>query len=267
MTLSSIKLHATRFPLTNGIRVLACLILLITSACQPLTATLLPTPEIVTIEYTPALSAWTAALNRCAISLPEIGLVTQETPADRLDPARVDFALRFGAQPELAQKTLSPFFAAVVSSDEVVLVVNPSNPIATLTRQEISAIFSRQVIHWSDLDSPKVTPQPTDTGLAIQVWSYPIGDDMRQLFDQVFMQGKIPSGETYLAPDSGAMLEALAKNPGAVGYLLKSQLNSSVHTIRITGIPASTLTQPIIALSSKEPQGFARQILLCLQSN
>jgi len=85
------------------------------------------------------------------------------------------------------------------------------------------------------------------------------------VFDKAFMQGKTPAGQTYLASDSGAMLEALAQNPGAVGYLLKSQLNTAVRTVRVNGIPSFNPTQPILALSLKEPQGYARQLLLCLQ--
>jgi ABC-type phosphate transport system substrate-binding protein len=197
--------------------------------------------------------------------LPEIGLVTFETPADRLNPGRVDFALRFGPQPGPAQNTPFPFFAAVLSTDEVVLAVNSTNPVISLTSQLIGAIFSGQVTQWNDLDSQKVTPLPTETGLAIQVWSYPPGDDVRQVFDKAFMQGKTPAGQTYLAPDSSAMLEALAQNPGAVGYLLKSQLNSEVRSVRVNGIPSSNLAQPILALSLKEPEGYARQLLLCLQ--
>ena len=204
-------------------------------------------------------------LNHCASSLPEIGLTTTETTADRLDSTRIDFALRFGAEPDPAQNTPSPFFAAVLSSDTIVLVVNPSNPITSLTLQQISTIFSGQVTQWSDLDAQKSTPQPTETGLAIQVWSYPAGDDVRQVFDQAFMQGLTPSEQPYLAPDPGAMLEAISKNPGAIGYLLKSQGTAAVRAVNILGNPSFNLTQPVIALSLKEPQGNARQMLLCLQ--
>jgi hypothetical protein len=261
----SIKLRKGNLACAHIIRILVGFLLLFASACQPLTATVLPTPEIIRVEYTPALGAWTAPLNRCASSLPEIGLATAETPAGQLDPTRVNFALRFGPQPDPAQNIPSPFFAAVLSSDEVVVVVTPSNPISSLTPQQISAIFSGQHTGWSDLDSPTVTPLPTDTGRTIQAWSYPAGDDVRQVFDQAFMQSMAPSDQTYLAPDAGAMLEALGKNPGAIGYLLKSQVTSTVQKVNLNGIPAFNLTQPILALSSKEPLGNTRQLLLCLQ--
>ncbi len=190
-------------------RCLACLLLLLSAACQPLTATVQPTPEIVQIQYTPALSSWTAALNRCASSLPQIGLVTSEMPANQLDPSRVDFALHFGPQIDPVQSTPLPFFASVLSSDEIVLAVDAANPVASLTPPMINAIFSGPVTLWNDLTIQKATSQPTEVSLAIQVWSYPPGDDVRQVFDKAFLQGTSPASQTYLAPDAGVMLEAL----------------------------------------------------------
>jgi len=255
------------------------------AACQPPVATAPPTPLIVRVQYTPALAAWTQAMNRCMANIADSGLVVNEVPAGSLDPSQVDFVLRFGPldpQPNpistltpvaatgaplhtLSSPTNRAYYQAVIARDEIVLVVNPTNAVTGLTPAEVSAIYSGQMTQWSGLSAGTQTPVATVAQQQIQAWTYLQGDDLRSVFDEAFLQGGAAGREVYQAPDPAAMLQAIANNPGAIGFLLKSQLSAAVRQIPLDGEPDFELTQPIVAISLSEPQGQARQLLVCLQ--
>ena len=228
-------------------------IIILLAACQqtPALRSPLPTPEILRIQYTPALRSWAAALHRCANDLPLAGLVVNETPANRLDLAASDLALRFGPA------ALLPPSALKLGMDEVVLIVNPANPAASLDPGAVASIYTGKVVQWNDLLKGQTHP--------IQAWSYLPGDDLRQVFDAAFLGDQPLTPRAYLAPDAAAMLEAVAKEPSAIGYVLKSLLDKTVRQLSLNGQPAFDLRQPILALAKSEPHGNLRQLLLCLQ--
>jgi hypothetical protein len=227
-------------------------LLMILVGCQPAVSTAPPTPEVLRVAYTPAVKSLGESLHRCAESLPLIGLAIDEVPADLLASSSGDLTFRLGL-PEKA-----PAYAAVVGWEEVVIVVNSANVVTSLPIQMVSDIYNGKIVQWNDV-TPQGLSQP------VQVWSYPPGDELNQIFQAAFLSGKTPAAPTYLAPDADAMLEAISKNPAAIGFLLKSQLNGNVHQVVLSGETSDNLRQPILSLAQAEPQGNLRQLLLCLQ--
>jgi hypothetical protein len=240
-------------------------VLMLSSGCQPLTATLPPTPEIVRVQLTPALNSWDNKLHTCAAALPGIGLVVDSVPADQLDPNSVDLSLRFGLPTEFSQKTTEVSSPVILSTDTLVIIVNASNPLEQLSPETVAAIFSGRITRWNDLQPESSAAQPATTDNEIQAWSLPQGDDVRQVFDEAFMQGSNLYRQTHFAPDLTAMLEAISDNPGAIGYLLSSQVQASVRVLNVEGQPGIDLEQPVLAYATQYPQGKVRQLLLCLQ--
>ena len=239
--------------------------LMLSTGCQPLTATIPPTPQIIHVQLTPALNSWSSILNACALALPGTGLVVDEAPASNLNPATVDFSLRFGLPAVSPQKTPVTNSPLILATDEVAVIVNPDNPVNQLAPETITAIFNGQISQWKPLIPGNQNPQPTDTSIDIQVWSFPQGDDIRQVFIAAFLKSNSLASKTHLAPDPNAMLEAISQDPTAIGYILASQLQASVQAVKIDGEPSSSLEQPVLAYTSNAPQGQVRQMLLCLQ--
>ena len=62
-----------------------------------------------------------------------------------------------------------------------------------------------------------------------------------------------------------AMLEAVANDPQAIGFLPTRWLNQSVKPIEILDFQNNDLLLPILAVTKSEPTGLTRDWLLCLQ--
>lgn len=238
------------------------LALLLTGCSGPLTATPPPTQAPVKVAITPELRPLTQALSACTRAHPDIALLLDETPGASLQLARADFALSLGlpveSQPITSTQAVTaglPFFAPL-AQEEIVVIVNQKNPVSHLSGQELEDLFSGQVDRWAQPDSP---------GEAVQVWVYPDSSPLRAQFDNIVMNGSPTSGQAMIAPSPSAMLEAVKRDPGAIGYVPHAWLDSGVRSPSLDPALASLLRMPVLALAPSEPQGPARVLLGCLQ--
>ncbi len=237
------------------------------AGCQPLTATVLPTPQIIRVQLTTELTAWEPSLQNCAERLPGIGLVVNVISAGQIDLSAADFTLRLGLPSGQDQMTPAPYPPIEIGMEKVMVIVNPDNPVSALSPAQIEAIYSGQIAKWDGFEpmtqnTPALTANPP-----IKVWTYPSGDDVRLVFDQAFLPDSSYTSQVYIAPDGSAMRNAIAQDPDSIGFILASQVDSSVRTVTLDGTPSSKLEQPVLALSTKAPQGQVKQLLLCLQGN
>lgn len=231
---------------------LVAFVLLLLPAClAPPTSTPLPTLQPIQVAITSSLAPVQAALHTCALAQPEIALLLTETTAPFLSVQSADLSLWFGPPPDTAG------FAARLSDEEIVVIVNPANPISKLTPQALRSVFNGENERWDELGAGN---QP------VQVWVYPEGDEVSQVFQEEILSGKPFSSLARLAPDPPAMREAMSQDPAAIGFLPKAWLSQDVKPVSIDQDAQGSLRQPILALSEAEPQGAVREFLYCLQS-
>lgn len=227
---------------------LACAWLLM-SGCQPgITPAAQPDPLILTLQMTPALDRLRPAMHTCA-QAEGIGLAITSLPAPALDPLEAGLVLRWGAPPE------NELYAAVLAEEALVFIVNPASPLQNISAADLHALYSGQV-----------QTLPGTAGAEMHAWAYPAGDDLQQAFESALFEDTDTSSlPVYLAPDPAAMLEAVAQDENALGFVPAGWLTEQVRAVVLNGVSEPLLRQPILALSPAEPQPPARGWLLCLQ--
>jgi hypothetical protein len=218
-----------------------------------------PTPVAIKIIYPPALQAWADSLVSCANKNPKVALYFIQSDASEEDIQPNDIVLEFG-NPVLKSGITYLF---QVGWDQVVVVVNQENSVTQLSTDELKSIFSGQALLSENA-----------SGQFTQVWVLPDGEPSRRIFDQAVMQEQSLTTEALLAPDPVAMLQAIAQNIETIGYLpasfLKMNTSSTAGKVKIIQLdPALNpdLRQPVIAITQSEPQGFLRDLLVCLEAN
>jgi phosphate transport system substrate-binding protein len=239
-------------PLSKTRLVIFLLVGLAVAACQaaaPVSSP--PTSQYWRVQYTPALAWMAPAFNLCIRQGPPgYALAVFERPASALDITQAEIILRWGAGTGMSGSLVE------LGSDDLVVVVNPQIPLQNLTASQIRNIFSGASHAWSDYS--KANPD------SIQVWSYPEGNEIRQIFEKALSPvDLLPSA--HLAPDPNALREAVAADPAAIGYLPGRWVDSSVRQLAIDGTSALSLRQPILAITQAIPQGAQKEWLLCLQ--
>ncbi len=225
------------------------------AACQPLVASPAPTPQTLHVQLTPALSDLRQRLHDCAVANPAWGLLIDELPASSLSEAKSDLAFRLGYPQGF------PGYAAIAGWETLVVIVHPANPIDRLDTDTFRALLTGDLTEWKE--APGIS---TGFNHEVTLWTYSTGDDTRQALLAAVLEGDMGvSKSAYLAPSPEEMLQAIAGDPGAIGYLPARWLNDRVRVVELDEPLESALRIPVIALSQKEPQGAARELLGCLQ--
>jgi hypothetical protein len=209
-------------------------------SCTPATAVI--TPALFTVQYTFATAPWLKNLSSCAGNQ----IIDAELRAldfQNLDSS--DMVMRIGQSAGL----ISPAYQ--IGKDDLLVIINPRNPVKRLTIDQVRFLFMGQIQTWKPLNG---------NGTQVHVWVFSVGEDVQQIFEQSILNGSSVTTQARLANSPEEMTKAIADDTDAIGIItrrLKADNTSDVFTV------ASNL--PVLVLTRSQPQGNLDQILACLQ--
>ncbi len=185
------------------------------------------TPQLVDLHVlaTPAtyslLQDFAGAYNRPGAQVVlDSGAASWPTLAAALRRRQVPYALTGYLPPD------SGLWAAAVARDGIAVIVHPSNPIASLTLDDLRLLFGGRADEWSALGG---LPRP------VTVVSPQAGDDTRLAFEALVMDDRRTTLAARLAFSPSRMLALVASDPGAVGYVSMAALDPSVRAVPLVG--------------------------------
>jgi hypothetical protein len=227
------------------------------TACNtPPTLAIPPTPQPVTVSLLPSLRPVSEAVLACGDSTPGIVIFIREVPA-----AGMDFHAP-GLKLWLGDKPLESGFAAPLVEEEIAVIVNPENPLESIRVADLRKIFSGQLGNWEEIAG-------IDSQTA--VWVYPEGNEIQKAFTENLLESQAISSLAYLAPGTEAMLEAVAMDPAAIGFIPKAWRTEAVKILSLSDTEGSepgdaSNLLPVLVLANREPKGPERAFVACLQS-
>lgn len=120
-----------------------------------------------------------------------------------------------------------------IAYDAVVLVVHPGNPLEGLTLAQVRELFAGRVARWSDLGGgpERVLPVSREEGSGTR-WD----------FEALVMQGARVTPAAVVMPSGRAVVEFVAENPGAVGYVGLAGAKEGVKVLALEGVRPSGAT-------------------------
>ncbi len=114
-----------------------------------------------------------------------------------------------------------------IAYDGIAVIVHPTNPLTTLSLEQLRQIFESRLKNWKDLGLP---PHP------IHLITREEGSGTREAFEHLVM-GKAEITPAALVQDSnGAVRELVAGDPYALGYISAGLVDNRVKAVAIDGI-------------------------------
>lgn len=157
----------------------------------------------------------------------------------------VDLAVKNGIYPV-------PF---AVAYDCIVPVVHPSNSVMNITLAQLKDIYMGKIKNWQEIGGPDkpvvVISRDTSSG-TYEVWH-----------EKVLNKERVFPG-AMLQASNGAVSQAVAKNPNAIGYIGLGYVNQDVKALsvnRVEGSKTTTLngtypiSRPLFMFTPGWPQG------------
>lgn len=145
----------------------------------------------------------------------------------------------------------------VVARDAIAIVVHPSNPVDSLTLQQLSDIFSGRITDWSEVGGEGrpivLLSRESNSGTHVYFLEQVVrlGDpDDRTLF----------SPDTLLMPSSEGISAEVRQNPNAIGYDGLGYVTSDQKTIAVAAVPGGPFVLPTIETVVDETYPIARDL-------
>ena len=117
-----------------------------------------------------------------------------------------------------------------VAYDCIVPIVHPSNTVGDLSMEQLKSIYKGEVKNWKEVGGPDlkivVVSRDTSSG-TYEVWE-----------EKVMKKERVYPG-ALLQASNGAVAQAVAKNPNAVGYLGRGDLKADVKAVSVGGVVGS----------------------------
>ena len=143
-------------------------------------------------------------------------------------------------------KGVTPVRCAV-AVDALVPVVNPANPVRELSLAQLKDIYAGRTTNWEELGGKKAK---------IVVISRDTSSGTYETWEEMVMKKEKVMPAALLQASNGAVVQAVSKNPNALGYIGIGYLNPQVKGLTIGGTTAS----PDTALNNTWP--LARELYI-----
>ena len=227
-------------------------------ACQP-AATPQPTVQPLRVQLTPLLAeSWLPKLNACSEYLTLSNLLIEVRETSELDLQSADLIIRTSADLEAEQA------GTYLGAERLALVVNPKNPIISLSQEEAMALLSGAYAQWKEVPSSSASGQAFD-----------------QLVKPIFLADQeldaflsAASSSLEISPSKGEKAysvemaqQLIAETPGAVGSLPAGALTPALKEVQLFDANNQLITWQlhVLGLTAVEPEGDLLQLMLCLQ--
>lgn len=120
-----------------------------------------------------------------------------------------------------------------VAVDAIVPVVNPENPVKDLTLEQLSSIYAGKVRNWKELggqDAPIVVISRDTSSGTFESWQ------------ELVMKKERVTPAALMQASNGTVVQAVAKNKNAIGYIGLGYLDKSVKGLTVSKVAASAKT-------------------------
>ena len=135
-----------------------------------------------------------------------------------------------------------------VGTNTTVVLVHPSNKVATLTKEQMKGLFTGKITNWKDVGG---NDEPV-----LVVWGKN-SPGQNALFTKVILDGEKITAENLETTDYKGILENVSANSGAIGIDPLGIANDSVKTIK----PNPAANSPILLITKGAPSAPVKQLL------
>jgi phosphate transport system substrate-binding protein len=150
----------------------------------------------------------------------------------------------------------------VVGIDALVPVVHPSNSVENLTLDQLKQIYAGEIKNWSKVGGPDkkivVVSRDTSSG-TYETWS------------KIVMNKERVFPGALLQASNGAVVQAVSKNPNAIGYVGYGYLDDSIKQIAADGVMGGpdtlakyAVSRDLYVFTNDWPKGEVKSFIMWL---
>ena len=139
----------------------------------------------------------------------------------------------------------------VVAYDALAVVVNPTNKVSQLTRQQLEDIFTGKITNWKQVGGED---------LKIVVYSRETSSGTYEFFKEHVLKNKNYMSSILSMPATGAIIQSIKQTKGAIGYVGLAYLNNEVKALKVS-FDGKNFVAPSVANAKNKTYPIVRPLL------
>jgi phosphate transport system substrate-binding protein len=149
----------------------------------------------------------------------------------------------------------------LLAKDGIAIVVNPSNPVTGLTKDQIIKVFAGEITSWSEVGGSSGT---------ITVVAREEGSGTRGAFQDMVMGKTLITDKAILQPSNGALRISVSTTPLSIGFLSLGYVDNTVKALAIDGVACTQensksgkypIVRPLYFLTKEQPTGLVKAFI------
>lgn len=157
------------------------------------------------------------------------------------DIAMASRGIKFGEKIKL-KKAKQDITEIAIAYDALAVIVNPSNPVRGLTREQLEGIFRGKITNWKQVGG---------RDLKIIVYSRETSSGTYEFFKESVLKEKNYVSHTLSMPATGAVIQSVSQTKGAIGYVGLAYINKRVKTLSVS-YNGKTFVRPTVENAKKK---------------
>jgi len=139
----------------------------------------------------------------------------------------------------------------IAAYDALAVVVNPSNKVQKLTREQLEGIFTGKIKNWKEVGGAdlKIIPYARETSSGTY-----------EFFKESVLKNKNYMSGIMSMPATGAIVQSISQTPGAIGYIGLAYLNKNVKAVHVSYDKGKTYTEPSIVNAKNKTYPVVRPL-------
>lgn len=114
-----------------------------------------------------------------------------------------------------------------IAFDAIAVIVNPSNPVTSLSTTQVAQIFDGRITNWSQVGGED---------LPIGIVNRDEASGTREAFSKIVLKGGPFDPRAAVLPGTGQVRSVVAESRSAIGYISLGFVNKSVKALSVDGV-------------------------------
>jgi phosphate transport system substrate-binding protein len=144
-----------------------------------------------------------------------------------------------------------------IGKDALSVIVNPSNKVTKLTREQLEGIYTGTITNWKDVGG---------TDMNIVVYGRESSSGTFEFFKEHVCNKKNFAASVLAMPATGAIVQSVAQTKGAIGYIGMAYGNSKVHEIAVS-YDGKNFVKPSVAAAKNGTYPIVRALYFYYTEN
>jgi phosphate transport system substrate-binding protein len=143
------------------------------------------------------------------------------------------------------------FKEVIIAYDALAVIVNPSNKVSQLTREQLEGIFTGKITNWKEVGG---------ADLKIIVYSRETSSGTYEFFREHVLNKKNFVASALLMAATGAIVQSVSQTPGAIGYIGLAYVEKDVKALKVSYDKGKTFVSPSMATAKNKTYPVTRPL-------